>query len=69
MHPVKLPPGYANHPIAPESILKKIRLGAVNEILLFSVIWRVWLNHKALRKITSAGTESSAMPIEIDFVR
>src|SRR5947208_2572419 len=31
---VEFSPGHANHPIAPESILEKVRLGAANEILL-----------------------------------
>src|SRR5437667_12506896 len=67
--PVKFAPGHANNPIAPESIVKKIRLGAVNEIFLFTMIRRVWLNHKTLGKVASARTESGAMAIEIDLVR
>jgi hypothetical protein len=66
---VELSPGHANHPIAPESILEKVRLGAADEILLFTMIGRVWLNHEALREIVRAWTESSAMPIEINLVR
>ena len=69
LHCVELSSGYANHPIAPESIVEKIRLGAANEILLLSMIRRVWLNYEALSEIVGAGTESSAVPIEIDFVR
>ena len=69
LHGVELSSGHANHPIAPESIVEKIRLGAPNEILLFSMIRRVWLNHEALSEIVGAGTKSSAVPIEIDLVR
>ncbi len=69
LHGVELSSGHANHPIAPESIVEKIRLGAPNEIFLFSMIRRVWLNHEALSEIVGAGTKSSAVPIEIDLVR
>ena len=69
LHPVKFAPGHANHPIAPESIVKKIRLGPANEILLLSMIQRVGLNHEALREIASTGTKSRAVPVEIDLVR
>jgi len=69
LHCVELSSGHANHPIAPESIVEKIGLGAVDEILLFSMIRRVWLNYEALSEIVSAGTESGAVPIEIDLVR
>jgi hypothetical protein len=69
LHAVEFAPGYANHPIAPEPILEKIRLGAANEILLFSVIRCVRLNDEALREIASTGTKNTAVPIEIDLVR
>ena len=69
LHAVEFASRHANHPIAPESIVKKIRLATVNEILLFSMIRGAGLNHEALRQIASAGTKSSAMPVEIDLVR
>ena len=49
--------------------MKKIRFGPANEILLFSMIRRVGLNHEALREIASTGTKSSAVPVELDLVR
>ena len=69
LHTVELSAGYPNHAVAPESILKKIGFGAVDEILLFTMIRRVWLNDETLREIVGAGAESGAMPIKIDLVR
>ena len=69
LHAVEFPPGHANHPVAPETIVEKIRLSAPNEIFLFTMIGRIWLNHETLRQVMSARTESGAVPIEIEFVR
>ena len=69
LHAVEFAPGHANHPVAPESVLKKIRLGPANEILLLGVIRRAGLDHEALREIASTGTKCGAVPIEIDLVR
>ena len=69
LHAVELSSRHPNHAVAPESTAKKIRLGAADEIFLFVMIRRVWLNDETLSKIVSAGTETGAMPIEIDLVR
>ena len=68
LHAVQFAASHANHPIAPEPILEKIGLGAANEVLLLRVIRRIGLDHEALGEIASTGTESSAVPIEIDLV-
>src|SRR5262249_11123288 len=68
LHSVEFAPGHTNHPVAPESIMEKIRLGAPNEIFLFRMIGRVWLNHETLRQFMSTRTESGAVSIEIEFV-
>src|SRR6266581_830476 len=68
LHSVKFPAGHAHHSVAPEPVLKKIRLGAADELLLFRMVRRVWLNDEALDEIVSAGTESRAVAIKIDLV-
>src|SRR5437879_406869 len=69
LHAVELSSRHPNHAVAPESIPKKIRFGPADEILLFAMVPRVWLNDETLSEIVSAGTETGAMPIEIDLVR
>jgi hypothetical protein len=68
LHSVELAPSNPNHSIAPKPVPEKIRLRAADEIFLFAVIGRVWLNNEALREIVSARTEIGAVPIEIDLV-
>src|SRR5439155_11433049 len=60
---------HANHPVAPESVLEKIRLGAADEILLLAVVRCVWLHDETLSEIMPAGAENGAVPVEIDLVR
>ena len=69
LHTVELSAGYPNHAVAPESIPKKIRFGPVDEILLFAMVRRVWLNDETLREIVSAGAESGAMAVELNLIR
>src|ERR1043166_9176385 len=69
LHAIEFASGHANHPVTPESIAKKIRLGAPNEIFLFRMVWCIWLNHETLGQIMSTRTEGGAVPIEIEFVR
>ena len=69
LHAIEFSSRHANHAVAPESITEKVRLGLADEILLFAVIRRIWLNHETLGKIVSAGTKAAAMAIEIDLVR
>src|SRR5436305_14459128 len=69
LHTVELSSRHQNHAVAPESIPKKIRFGPADEILLFAMIRRVWLNNETLGEIVSAGTETGPMPIKIDLVR
>src|ERR1051325_7690783 len=68
LHPVKLASSHANHAIAPESVLEKIGLGAVNEFFLFGMVWRGWLNDEPLGEIVRAGAESGAASIKIKLV-
>src|SRR5437879_4391280 len=66
---VEFASGHANHSITPEPIAEKIRLGAADEILLFAVILRIWLNNETLPEILLPGTEIGTVPVEIDFIR
>ena len=59
----------ANHSIAPEAVLEKIRFGLANEIFLLSVIGCIRLQDELLREIAFAWTKPGAMPVEIDLVR
>src|SRR5262249_24355736 len=69
LHAIKFSSRHPNHPVAPESITEKVRLRLADEILLFAVIRRLWLNHKTLGKIVSTRTKAAAIAIEIDLVR
>ncbi len=53
LHTVKLSPRDPNHTVVPESTPEKIRLSPANEILLFGVVRRLWLNDETLSEILS----------------
>src|SRR5260221_13928491 len=65
LHAVHLAPRHSDHPVAPETIVKKIGLGRVDEILLRGVILFVRLNDEALHQILLARTKLSALPVPI----
>ena len=69
LNTIEFPSGHPNHAVAPESITEKVRLRLADEILLFAVIRRIWLNHETLGKVVSTRTEAAAVVIEIDLVR
>ena len=58
----------ADHPIAPKSVGKKIRLCFPDEVFLFAVIWRTWLNHEALAELIMAWAKVCALAVKINFV-
>src|SRR5438105_11073834 len=64
LHAVKLSARYPNHAVAPEPTSEKIRLSSADEILLFGVIRRVWLNDETLSEIVRTRTKGTAMAIE-----
>ena len=68
LHAIKLSSRHANHAVAPEAIPKKIGFGPADEILLFAMIRRVWLNDETLAEIVRSRAKTGAMPIEIDLV-
>jgi hypothetical protein len=68
LHAVKLSARHPNHAVAPESTPKKIRLSPANEILLFGVIRRLWLNDETLSEIVRTRTKGTTMAIEINLV-
>src|ERR1051326_9516032 len=69
LYAVEFASGPANASLAPESVVKKIRLRPGNEIFLFGVIRSVGLHHEPLREFARTGTKSSSVSIEIDLVR
>src|SRR4029077_10992776 len=62
-------PSHANHAIAPESILEKIRFGFANEIFLFGVISCIRLHDKTLNEIICSRAKTGAVSVEINLVR
>ena len=68
LHTVKLSPRDPNHTVVPESTPEKIRLSPANEILLFGVVRRLWLNDETLSEIVRPRTKGTAMAIKINFV-
>ena len=68
LHAVHLPARHPNHPVAPETVAEKIRLGFMNKFLLLGVILFVRLNHETLHQILFARAKLPAMPIPIEFL-
>ena len=68
LHTVKLSPRNPNHTVVPESTPEKIRLSPANEILLFGVVRRLWLNDETLSEIVRPRTKGTAMAIKINLV-
>src|SRR5437870_1026825 len=69
LHAIKLSSRHPNHAVAPKSTPKKIRLSPADEILLFGMIRRLWLNDETLREIVRPRTKGTGMTIEINLIR
>jgi hypothetical protein len=68
LHSVKLSARHPNHAVVPESTPEKIRLSPADEILLFGVVRRLWLNDETLSEIVRPRTKGTAAAIEINLV-
>ena len=60
LRPIVFTPRDADHAVAPEAILKKIRFGLANEILLFGVIGCIRLHDEALHEIVRPRAKTGA---------